>query len=146
MEVFLEDETYQNYIIERNVLNSIDQVEETIISREKKFYSIKYYAGIFLIGIPLNIVATILTGGISIIAGLAISLAIGTGSGLAMIKILDPNEKKRFYMNNSIIIQTIQNKLITFIREKLDKNILKQNIIVYNKNNYDSKIIKIKNK
>ena len=34
MEIFQEDEAYQNYLIERNVLNSIDQVEKTIIARE----------------------------------------------------------------------------------------------------------------
>ena len=50
MEIFQEDESYQNYIIERDVLNSIDQVQETIIAREKKFNDIKYYAGIILIG------------------------------------------------------------------------------------------------
>ena len=146
MEMFQEDESYQNYIIERDVLNSIDQVQETIIAREKKFNDIKYYAGIILIGIPLNIIAGILTGGISIIANFAIGLAVGAGAGLTMISIIDPNEKKRFYIDNSIIIQTIQNKLISFIREKLDKKMLKQNIIVYNKENFDNKILKIKNK
>ena len=58
------------------------------------------------------IISGILTGGISIIANFAICLAIGAGSGLTMNKILEPGEKKRFYMDNSIIIQTIQNKLL----------------------------------
>ena len=46
MEIFQEDEVYQNYIIERNVLNSIDQVQETVFSREKKFHFVKYYVGV----------------------------------------------------------------------------------------------------
>ena len=127
MEIFQEDEAYQNYLIERNVLNSIDKVEKTIIAREQKFIDIKYYSGLFIV-IPLGMVVAILTGGMSMIAQCAIGIAIGAGSGKAMSRILDSNGKKRFYMNNSIIIQTIQKQLIIFIREKLDEKILKQNI------------------
>ena len=146
MEMFQEDEAYQNYIIERDVLNSINQVEETILAREKKFNDIKYYVGYFLVGIPLNIVALILTGGISAILYFALSIVIGLGLSFTTMSIINPNEKTRFLMNNSIIIQVIQGKLIKIIREQLDKNILKKNIIVYNKDNFDNKIIKIKNK
>jgi hypothetical protein len=127
--MFQEDEAYQNYIIERNVLNSIDQVQETIIAREKKFNDIKYYVGYYLVVIPLNIVAAILTGGISIILYFALSFVIGLGYSFATISIINPNEKTRFLMNNSIIIQVIQGKLIKTIREQQDNNILKKNMI-----------------
>ena len=124
MEMFQEDEAYQNYIIERDVLNSINQVEETIIAREKKFNLIKLYGGVYLMSLPLNLVALILTGGISLILYIA----------------------PRFLYNNLEIVRTIQNRLIIILREQLDKNITKQNIIIYNKENFDNKIIKIKNK
>ena len=146
MEMFQEDETYQNYIIERDVLNSINQVEETIIAREKKFNLIKLYGGVYLMSIPLNLVALILTGGISLILYFALSIAISIGSVFLTRKIVDPNEKTRFLYNNLEIVRTIQNRLIIILREQLDKNISKQNIIIYNKENFDNKIIKIKNK
>ena len=146
IEIFQEDEVYQNYIIEKNVLNSIDQVHETIVSRENKYYNIKYYLGLFLIGVPLNILAAVLTGGISLIVTFIVGCGIGAGTGLVLNKILDPDEKRKFLMNNSNIINTIQGQLICIIREKLDKNILKQNIIIYNKENFDNKIKKIKDK
>ena len=56
MEIFQLDESYQNYIIERNVLNSIDQVKESIIARENKFFEIKTFgATIYLQGILIKI-------------------------------------------------------------------------------------------
>ena len=96
MEMFQEDETYQNYIIERDVLNSINQVEETIIAREKKFNLIKLYGGVYLMSLPLNLVALILTGGISLILYFALSIAISIGSLFLTRKIVDPNERTRF--------------------------------------------------
>ena len=107
MEFFIEDDAYQNYIIERSVIDSIDQVQETIIGRENKFNKIKYYTGVLLIWLPLNIATTIVTGGISLLATFAIGLAIWTGESISMISIFNPNKKQKFFMNNSKIIQTI---------------------------------------
>ena len=59
---------------------------------------------------------------------------------------INKKEKAKFITNNLVIIQTIQNKLMTIIKEKLDKNILKQTIIIYNKENFENKMMKIKNK
>ena len=143
MEIFEEDEVYQNYIIEKNVLNSIVQVQETVLSREQKFYSIKYYLGTFLLALPLCVLAGIFTGGLALIP---LSFGVGYGSGFLMNKILNPKEKGQFLRNNINIIETIQVKLITIINEQLDKKILKQKIIIYSKENFDKKIEKIKNK
>lgn len=143
VELFEEDKVYQNYLIEKNILNSIDQVENSIFAREKKFYNAKYYIGITLIGVPLYIIAGILTGGV---AAFFMSFGIGIGSSVIMNAILKPGEKMKFLRENKIIIQHLQQKLIINLREKLDKNILKEKIIIYNKQNFDNKIAEIKNK
>ena len=105
MEIFEEDEVYQNYSIEKNVLNSIDQVQETVLSREHKFYSIKYYLGTFLMALPLCVLAGIFTGGLAFIP---LSFGVGYGSGYMMNKILNPKEKGQFLRNNFNIIEAIQ--------------------------------------
>ena len=144
IEIFLENEIYQNYIIERNVLDSINQVEETIITREKKYNKIKYSLGVYLIELPLTVVATIFTFGLSMIAYFAIKYTTGIGLGFMTRKIINPDEKEEFLYNNSVIIQAIQNKLMAIIKEELVKNIVKQNIIIYNKEKFENIIIKIK--
>ena len=142
-ELFQEDKAYQNYIFEKNILNSIDQVQTSIVEREKKLYHIKYWIGFTLIGIPLTVIAAIFTGGLSYFL---ISLGIGAGSGVIMNSILKPVEKVKFLRENKIIIQRLQEKLIVTIREKLDKNILKEKITINSKQNFDNKIVEIKNK
>ena len=146
IEIYLEDEIYKNYIIERNVFNSINQVEQTIISKEKKYNKIKYSLGVYLVELPLTIAASLLTFGLSLVAYFAIKYTTGIGLGFVTRKIVNPDEKEEFLFNNSVIMQTIQNKLMIIIKEEFDKNIPKQNIIIYNKENFDNIIIKIKNK
>ena len=87
LELFEEDEAYQNYIIEKNIQNSIDQVNFTVLSRELKMSKVKYYAGLALIGIPLNLAVAIATGGLSLIESLGIGAGIGGGLGIALLKI-----------------------------------------------------------
>ena len=146
MEIFQLDESYQNYIIERNVLNSIDQVKESIIARENKFFEIKTFGATMLMTFTLNVIFGALTGWFSTIAYYSLCLAAGFLSRITTGKLTGQDEKEKFYLNNLIIIQTIQNKLMTIIKEKLDKNILKQTVIIYNKENFDNKMMKIKNK
>ena len=145
MELFLADESYQNYLIERNVLHSINQVEKVIIEREIRINNIKMIVGSVICLIPI----TIISGGLSVFASFIFGAAIGVGYAFAAKKVLNLDEKERFFLNNSKITQTIQNNLITIIKEQLDKNILKtlkSNIIIYKKENFDDKILKIKNK
>ena len=140
MEIFQLDESYQNYIIERNVLNSINQVKESIIARENKFLEIKSFGGYMLMSISLRIILGAFTGWFSTFAFLALAYSSGYFIGYKQ----KVNEK--FITNNLVIIQNIQSTLITIIKEKLDKNILKQTVIIYNKENFYNKMMKIKNK
>ena len=140
MEIFQLDESYQNYIIERNVLNSINQVKESIIARENKFLEIKSFGGYMLMSISLRIILGAFTGWFSTFAFLALAYSSGYFIGYKQ----KVNEK--FITNNLVIIQNIQSTLITSIKEKLDKNILKQTVIIYNKENFYNKMMKIKNK
>ena len=91
----------------------------------------------------MTVIAAIFTGGLSYFL---ISLGIGAGSGVLMNTILKPVEKVKFLHKNKIIIQRLQEKLIVTIREKLDKNILKEKITIYSEQNFDNKIAEIKNK
>lgn len=143
-ELFQKDIVYQNYFFETNILNSIDQVEDIIYSRENKFYQAKYFIGGALITVPLSILATIFTGGI--ILPFILSIGAGLFSGFTMKKILKPEEKVKFLRENKIIIYKIQTNIAQILAEKLNENILKEKIIIYNKKNFHDKIKEIKNK
>ena len=145
-ELFQLDESFQNYIIERNIQNSIDQVNLTVLSREKKFSDIKYYTGATLIGIPLFLALGFLTAGTSIILSMVVGGGAGLGLGFILEKLIGTKEKSEFIYNNSMIIERIQNKLIKIISAQLEQNITKEKIIIYSKENFDNKIQKIKNK
>ena len=142
-ELFQKDSFFQNYFFEQKILDSIDQVTDMIYSRENKFYLAKSFIGAAAIGIPLSIIAVILTGGI---AGFFISLGVGLFARKTMDKILDPDAKAKFLRENRMIIHTIQSKLATILEDQLDNNILKEKIIIYTKKNFDNKINEIKNK
>ncbi len=148
VELFNSDESYQNYIIERNIQNSIDQVNLTVLSRENKFSKIKYFTGTLMstpIGFALGALGASL-GFIPFITSLVISYYTGKGIGLLLGKIIGIEKKSEFIINNSLITEKIQNDLIKIIKEQLDQNIIKEKIIIYNKENFDNKIQKIKNK
>ena len=142
IEILNEDEVYEKFIIEKNIEDSINQVNLTILSRELKYSKIKLYAGAALICIPLGILLGAFTGGISFIA----APLLGGSLSVILSKIIGGKEKLEFIVNNSIITTNIQNKLIDIINKQLDKNILKEKIIIYNKENFDNKIQKIKSK
>ena len=142
-EILHDDEAYQNYIMEKNIQDSIDQVNLTILSRENKYSKIKYYVGTLLIGVPLGALIAFFTGGISLFALSAIG---GGGLSFLLNKVIGGKEKSEFIINNTIISTSIQSKLIDIIGKQLDKNILKEKIIIYNQENFDNKIQKIKNK
>ena len=75
-DLFQEDEVVQNYLIEKNIESSIDQVSITILSRESKYSNLKKYGGYFIAATSVNIALGIFTGGI---AWLAISLVADFG-------------------------------------------------------------------
>ena len=83
---------------------------------------------------------------ISSIATYIICYFTGRGIGYIVDKIINGNKKLEFINKNSIITEKIQNYLIKIIQNQLDENIIKEKIIIYNKENFDNKIEKIKNK
>ena len=111
----------------------------TIISREKKFVNIKLDAGIILASIPLGIALAFFTGGISLFV---CSFALGGSLSAIFTKILDPKKRYEFINNNSIIFQTIQKKLTEKIKNQLDKNIIKEKIIIFTMNKILKKKLK----
>ena len=143
VQLFLEDEVYQNQIIENNIFKSINQIEKKIILREKAKNELK--SGFFAVPLVGGLVTLLLTGGFSLIFLFSL---IGAGAvlNLLQIKFFNSDEKKDFIKTNSILIQSIQSKLMNIIKEKLDKNLLKEKIIIYNDNNFNENIMKIKNK
>ena len=144
--LFQDDDAFQNYLLEKNMEKSIEQVSVSILSREKKFSTIKSYTGTFIAAIPLNIVLTILTGGLSLLPSLAITFTANSTLGIIFGKIFDPKKKYEFINNNAIIYQTIQNKLVELVKNKINLKITKEKIIIYTEQNYDESIKKIKQK
>ena len=143
VQLFLEDEVYQNKLIENNIFKSINQIEKTIIWKEKEKNELK--SGFFAVPLAGGLITLFLTGGFSLIF-LFSWIGAGAVLHLLQIKFFNSNEKKDFIKTNSILIQSIQSKLMNIIKEKLDKNLLKEKIIIYNDNNFNENIMKIKNK
>ena len=114
VELFDSDESYQNYIIERNIQNSLDQVNLIILSRENKFNDIKFYSAL-LITSPLFFALGAFLGPISLIASLFIGGVTGGGIGMILDKIIGGKKKSQFIYTNSIITEKIQNDLIKII-------------------------------
>ena len=141
-DLFQEDEVVQNYLIERNIEKSIDMMSFTILSRERKFQTIKRETGLFLVIFALGF----FTGGLSLIGCLGLGAVAGGTFGFIYHKIFDPNKKYEFIENNSIIFQRIQQKLTEKIKNQLDQKIFKEKIIIYNEQNFEEKIKKIKEK
>ena len=55
-------------------------------------------------------------------------------------------KKYEFINNNAIMYQTIQNKLVELVKNKINLKITKEKIIIYTEQNYDESIKKIKQK
>jgi len=140
--IFEEDEVYENYRIEKNIENSLDQVSLTVIERENKYSRTKIRIGIYIIAFATSF----MTGGLSFISHLALCW----GAQFLFIRfsenIIGQNYKETFIKDNQIIIQSIQEKMLKRIAERLDKNLLNEKIIVYSKEKFDEKIQKIKDK
>ena len=145
VELFDSDESYQNYIIERNIQNSLDQVNLIVLSRENKINNIKFYIGGVMV-FPLYFALWYFLRPISLIATYISCAFTGKEIGSIVDKIINGNEKLEFINKNSIITEKILNDLINLIENQLDENIIKEKLIIHNKENFDNKIQKIKNK
>ena len=140
-EFFEVDEAYQSYIIEKSIQYSINQVDYTVLSRTRKHSNIKYYGGMAVLGI----LGTFFTGGLSTFAIITNLGILGIGN-FGLSKLIGQNKKEYFINDNSSIIRYIENKLEEKIKEKIDNKLLKQKIIIYNRENLQQQILKIKGK
>ena len=94
--------------------------------KESSYRKEKY--SYYLLNIPLIISVGIFTGGLGFFAEQAISIAISVIIAKLIHKCMNNEEKDEFILNNILIIDNIQNKLLDFVEEQLDKNLLKEKI------------------
>ena len=139
---FNEDESFQNLVLEKCINNSLDQVGFSVLAREKKFNKMKAFFFIAIASaafsfccIPLSLIT---------IVGLGISFMFNMP--ILVDKLIKEDEKEEFIKNNFIIINLIQNKLIQKIKEEFEKSLVKEKIIIYNKENFNKQIERIKQK
>ena len=144
MTIVLEkDEAYQNYLIEKNIEVSLDQIHINILKREYKYSEIKEGLTYFSFALPLNVVVfSFLTGGLGLAIGFGISLITLISSKLMIGK----GAKQNFILDNINIIRYIENKITESICSKMKEKITIQKIIVYDKINFEKKIQIIKNR
>ena len=119
--ILAKKESYQNYMIEKSIQFSLDQIHLTILKRENKYSILKEQLIYYSVGIPLNKV-------------------------VLCFLILGKEEKQNFIIENIDIIKYIENKITESIIKRIKEKILIQSIIVYNKNNFEEKIKIIKNR
>ena len=118
--LFDSDVVMQNYIIEKNIISSINiLINETIYKRQRNFDLFKViFTSILNIVLP--------------IAGIITSIFF--------------KAKANFISENMGIINEIESKLMVFIVDHLDKKNIKEKIIIYNNERFNENIIKVKNK
>ena len=136
-ELFEEDKSYQNYIIEKNIQKSLEKINLVILSREFKFHKMKGVVTSCLTAI-LGLSAIYITYGLSFILG-PIGVMIYYN-----FKYNDFHEKRKFISDNKYVINAIQSKLIEKIKNKLDSKMIREKIIIFNDENFNNKIEKIK--
>ena len=129
-------ETCLNFIIERIIIKSLDKVKLFAMIRESK-YNLVYSTGL-----------------------LALTLSIGIGSffflpllfGYLFIVPISYIFRYLFFKDyifigqNQVIFEFIQSKIIEEILKEFEKQLIKQSIIIYNKENFEKKIGIIKTK
>ena len=145
-ELIENNEIYENYQIEKNIEKCLDQIKFNVITRQKELSNKKQKYSYYLINIPLLMTIGLFTGGLGFIAESAINFTVSLFVAKLIGKYMNNEEKDEFILNNILIIDNIQNKLLDYVKEQLDKKILKEKIITYNDTKFEAKIVKIKNK
>ena len=100
------DESYQNYIIERNIQKSLDQVNFTVLLRARKNNTIKCFVSYGVFAYPIFVALGILLGPILLILNFSVAFVWGLIFGKLEI------EKTKFINNNLIITDKIKYNLI----------------------------------
>ena len=129
-------EACKNMLIERIILRSLEQVKANSVRREAKY-------GLIITGGALVIYLGFFIG--SIFLG---PLMLGSVIAFIISTIFQKKLKKKilFVKQNQIIFELIQGKLIEEILKQFEKKLDKNNIIIYNKEKFNSNIKKIKKK
>jgi len=154
--IFEKNEAYQDYIIEQSMLKSLDKMEMFVLSREEKWNKIKTFSLGILPCIPLAFFVY------PIYVPLCFASFFSQKCQLFLTKILDKigdysfnyvdnkfiksDKKMNFIETNSQIINKIESSLLLLIKDKLNENQIKEKLIIYNQDNFNLNIIKIKNK
>ena len=139
-----EDEAVQNYIIEKNIQDSLDQMSISVYLRERQFFKYKYYFCSFATYAPFYCGLYILIGNIGALLSLLLIIPIS----LLYFKIFDPFGKSNFINGNMIIIEKINDDMFKIIKEKLKEKKIKEKdqLIIYSESNFERKIEIIKKK
>ena len=146
VEIIENSEVYENYLIEKNIEKCMDQIKLNIITKQRKSNVNKEKYSYYLLNIPILMAVGFFTGGLGIIAESVLNITISLIVSKFVHKHMKNEEKDQFIVNNILIIDNIQNKLLDFVKEQLDNKLLKEKIITYNKIKFEDKIQKIKDK
>ncbi len=147
IELFINNEVYEDYIIEKEIKNSLDIINMKVFERQTKYEApicIFIFLPILLVTSPI-----LFTLGIS---GLFSNYMRNFGESF-LNKIFNFFEilfridfNKSFIMDNYIIIHFIKAKILKVIMDKLDERLLPEKIIIYNQKEFEINIEKIKKK
>ena len=136
------DEAYQNYLIEKSIQFSLDQIHLIVLNRESKYCILKQTSGHYA-GVAISYVLSgILSGGL----GIAVSSGVYLISFILSLIIAGTVSKPNFIKENIKIIKYIENKVSDAIRNRMKEKIKIQKIIIYNTIKFEKKIEMIKNR
>ena len=131
--LFQNDEVYQNYLLEKNILNSMYQIQEIIIKDLCKVHQIKHIWNLIF----LNSTSYFSFGFLNFI----IQLLYFDNHECEQLKV-----NVDFLRVNSIIMKIIQKNLMKNIEGLLDEKVIKEKIVIYDGKNFENKIKTIKDK
>ena len=148
--LFENNEGYQNYLFDQSILNSLDQIELNVLSRENYWNEIKSW----IIFVPVAIVPTLFFTFLNISTFFNKKFELFLIQKTKMFGLITfedflnnkSKKKEKFIHDNSFIINIIEEKLMSLIKDKLNENQIKEKLIIFNEENFYSKIQKIKNR
>ena len=157
--LFEKNEAYQNYLIDQSILNTLDLIEINVCKRELNKEELKgiifeVVSNIF-IGVPLFIITSFfLIPGIFSKNYLSWFNNLFENTGIFGIEKISQffknkiraDEKLIFIKDNTYIINIIEEKLISLIKGNLIENQIKEKVIIYNQENFNSEVENIKNR
>ena len=139
--LFEKDDIYQNYILENNLQQSLDQINLVYSLREPFYKDSVFYIGLLsIIPVVSDIVFSIIY---KIKFGQDFFFSFFSNSNYFSKYYSLKNE---FIKDNIIIITIIKNKFEELIKSKFNQKIFKEKIFIYNKETLNTIIEKIKEK